>query len=96
MFAAGLSGEGPLEEEMATHFNILAGIIPWTEEPGGLHTVRGVARESDLPTKPQQTVVTTEMIKNCKGNGKEIQKRGDIRICIADSLSCTAETNTTL
>ena len=26
----------PLEEEMATHFNILAGKIPRTEEPGGL------------------------------------------------------------
>ena len=29
-------------------------------------------------------------------NGKEIQKRGDICIHIADSLCCTAETNTTL
>ena len=25
-----------LEEEMTTHSNILAWIIPWTEEPGGL------------------------------------------------------------
>ena len=29
-------------------------------------------------------------------NGKEIQKRGDICIHIADSLHCTAETDTTL
>ena len=30
-----LSGEDPLkEEEMATHSSILAGIIPWMEEPG--------------------------------------------------------------
>ena len=29
-------------------------------------------------------------------NGKEIQKRGDIGICIADSLCCTVETNRTL
>ena len=29
-------------------------------------------------------------------NGKEIQKRGDVCICIVDSLGCTAETNTTL
>ena len=29
-------------------------------------------------------------------NGKEIQKRGDIYIHIADSLCCTAETNTIL
>ena len=27
---------GPLEEEMATHFSILAWKIPWTEEPGEL------------------------------------------------------------
>ena len=31
-----LGWEGPLEEEMATHFKILAWEIPWTEEPGGL------------------------------------------------------------
>ena len=29
-------------------------------------------------------------------NGKEIQKRGDICICISDSLGCIVETNTTL
>ena len=29
-----LGWEDLLEEEMATHSNILAGKIPWTEEPG--------------------------------------------------------------
>ena len=29
----------PLEEEMATHSNILAWRIPWTEEPGGLQSM---------------------------------------------------------
>ena len=29
----------PLEEEMATHFGILAWKIPWTEEPGGLQPI---------------------------------------------------------
>ena len=29
-----LSLEDPLEKEMATHSNILAWRIPWTEEPG--------------------------------------------------------------
>ena len=29
---------------MATHSSILAWRIPWTEEPGGLHTVHGVAK----------------------------------------------------
>ena len=31
-----LGQEDPLEEGMATHSSILAGKIPWTEEPGGL------------------------------------------------------------
>ena len=31
-----LDWEDPLEEGMATHSNILAWGIPWTEEPGGL------------------------------------------------------------
>ena len=34
-----LSWEDPLEEEMATHFSILAWEIPWTEEPGGLQSM---------------------------------------------------------
>ena len=38
---------------MATHSSILAWRIPWTEEPGGLHTVHGIARvRHDLATKP--------------------------------------------
>ena len=31
--------EDPLEEEMATHPSILAGRIPWTEEPDGLQSI---------------------------------------------------------
>ena len=31
--------EDPLEEEMATHSNILAWRISWTEEPGGLQAM---------------------------------------------------------
>ena len=33
-----LGQEDPLEEEMATHSNMLAWRIPWTEEPGGLQS----------------------------------------------------------
>ena len=33
-----LGQEDPLEEELATHSNILAWKIPWTEEPGGLQS----------------------------------------------------------
>ena len=32
--------EEPMEEGMATHSNILAWRIPWTEEPGGLQSLR--------------------------------------------------------
>ena len=42
-----LGQEDPLEEEMATHFSILAWKIPWTEEPGGLYSPWG-GRESDM------------------------------------------------
>ena len=38
-----LGRKDPLEEEMATHSSIFAWRISWTEEPGGLHTVLGVA-----------------------------------------------------
>ena len=34
-----LGQEDPLEEEMATHSSILAWEIPWTEEPGRLHSI---------------------------------------------------------
>ena len=33
------SKEDPLEEEMATHSNILAWKIPWTEEADGLQSL---------------------------------------------------------
>ena len=39
MQVASLGGEDPLEEDMATHFSILAWKIPWAEEPGGLQKV---------------------------------------------------------
>ena len=41
-----LGQEDPLEKEMATHSNILAWKIPWTEEPGRLYSPWG-CKESD-------------------------------------------------
>ena len=35
-----LGREDPLEEEVAIHSTILAWRLPWTEEPGGLQSVR--------------------------------------------------------
>ena len=34
-----LRGEDPLEKETATHSDILAWEIPWTEKTGGLHSM---------------------------------------------------------
>ena len=34
-----LGQKGPLENEIATDFSILAWEIPWTEEPGGLQSM---------------------------------------------------------
>ena len=39
MWVRALGGEDPLEKEMATHSNILAWEIPWTEEPGRLQSM---------------------------------------------------------
>ena len=41
-----LGEEDPLQKEMATHSNILEWRIPWAEEPGSLHSPRGL-KESD-------------------------------------------------
>ena len=40
MWVQSLGWEDPMEEEMATHSSILALRIPWTEEPGGLQSMR--------------------------------------------------------
>ena len=42
-----LSWEDPLEKVMAIYSSIVAWRIPWTEEPGGLQTVR-VAKSRTL------------------------------------------------
>ena len=39
-----LGREDPLEKEMATYSSILAWRIPWTEEPGGLQSMRSQSR----------------------------------------------------
>ena len=40
-----LGQEDPLERGTATHSSILAWRIPWTEEPGGIQSMR--SQESD-------------------------------------------------
>ena len=49
-----LGQKDPLEEKVATHSCILAGKIPWTEEPGGLQSI-GLQRVGhDLVTEQEQ------------------------------------------
>ena len=61
------SQEDPLEKGMASHSCILAWKIPWTEEPGRLHTVHGVARiRHNLVTKPPQKLCLVKIF-----NGKK-------------------------
>ena len=47
--------EDPLENEMATHFSILAWEIPWTEEPGGYSPWSCKRVGHNSVTKQQQT-----------------------------------------
>ena len=54
-----LGGEDPLEQEMASYSSIFAWKIPWTEEPGGLHTVHGVAKELDTTYRLNSKTTTT-------------------------------------
>ena len=49
MCVQALSQEDDLEKEIATHSNILAWRIPWTEEPGGLQPMG--LQELDMPKK---------------------------------------------
>ena len=44
-------GKIPLEKVMATHSSILAWRIPWTEEPGGLQSMRSQRLKHDSVIK---------------------------------------------
>ena len=47
--------EDPLEKGMATHSSILAWRIPWTEEAGGLQSMRSQRVRRDLVTTTTRT-----------------------------------------
>ena len=50
-----LGWEDPLEKEMATHSSILAWRIPWTEERGGLQSMRSKSQDTTEATQHAQT-----------------------------------------
>ena len=55
-----LGQEDPLEKGMATHYNILAWKIPWTEEPDGLQSI--VSKELDTTERLSTLTVSLEKI----------------------------------
>ena len=58
MWVWSLGREDPLEKEMATHSSILAGIIPWTEEPGRLQPMG--SQELDTTKAPEHVAIAEE------------------------------------
>ena len=54
-----LGWEDPLEEGTATHSNILARRIPWTEEPGRLQSMRSQSDTTERSDMHRQVTVRT-------------------------------------
>ena len=52
-----LGQEDNLEKEMATHSSILAWEIPWTEGPGGLHSMGCKRVRHDLVNKQHYSII---------------------------------------
>ena len=52
-----LGGEGPLEEETATHSSTLAGKSPQTEQTGGLRSIGSQRVRHDSATEQQDTLI---------------------------------------
>ena len=64
-----LGWEDPLEKEMATHSNILAWKIPWTENSGGVQAVGSQRIGQDREHTTTGLEVAKEMA--CLRNNKE-------------------------
>ena len=61
-----LGQEDPQEESMATHSSVLAWKIPWTEEPGELHSTgsQRVRQLKRLSTNARMVDNTMENLRN--------------------------------
>jgi len=64
-----LGQEDPLEQQMATHSNVVFWKIPWTEEPGGLYSPWG-HKELDT-TEHAQTEAQTDRALILLGNRRK-------------------------
>ena len=66
-----LGWEDPLEKEMTTHSSILAWRIPWTEEPGGLQSMRSWRIRHDLATNTFIFIFQLLYVEKCEGPKRE-------------------------
>ena len=55
-----LGWEDPLEKKMATHSSILVWEIPWTEEPGGLHSTGLQRVRHDINNSSKELIINIE------------------------------------
>ena len=55
--------EDPLEEGLATHSSILAGKIPWTEEPSGVQSMG--PQRVDMTDSEQPVLVKVDTGRDC-------------------------------
>ena len=55
-----LGQEDPLDKEMASHSNVLARRIPWTEEPGKLQSTGSQNTEHSLAAEQSAVLLTRE------------------------------------
>ena len=55
-------GEDPLEEGMAIRYSILAWRIPWTEEPGGLQSMRVAKSQTQLKRLGSSRIANLTML----------------------------------
>ena len=68
--------EDPLEKEMATHFSIHAGRIPWTEEPGGLESAGRTWLSTCTHTRDRAGIKTEQfqLIERKKSMNRSLRK----------------------
>ena len=73
MWVPSLSQEDPQQKEMATPSSILAWEMPWTEEPGGLQSMRSQSHTTDWLSTAQNGLSTI------KNGIKEVRHALNIR-----------------
>ena len=74
MWVGSLGREDSLQEGMATHSSTLAWRIPWTEEPGGLQSIRVEKSQTLLKRLSTHTVLFYWWIWGETGGSEEEQR----------------------